>query len=65
MSSDARFEKCDCCNGYGAVPGYAVTVYETGCAFPYDEATEEPCPECGGTGETETVVEPVTLDDLQ
>lgn len=61
---DARFETCGECRGSGVI-GRRVTVYEHGCGFPHDDTEEEPCPACGGTGETETEVEPVTLDDLQ
>jgi hypothetical protein len=58
--TDARFEICGHCNGSGVI-GRRVSVYEHGCGFPHDDTEEEPCPECGGTGETETEVEPVTL----
>lgn len=55
----ARFVTCSDCDGYGA------HVIGRGRWPDGSENNEErPCPTCSGTGTAETVVAPITLDDL-
>lgn len=41
---------CETCAGDGCIRRL-ITVYEHGCGFPHDDVEEQPCPDCGGSGE--------------